>query len=346
MRSTVENQSDHEKRSAYRISLPLTRPLTSRDVAALLSDTGPASRAARAVLKASPSFPMAIRQSAKRLSSLHSGNRILNLILSDRGRLFVSMFALDLHFRRAEHGIGLTPGRLKAICREQNVCSGTRAGALLALLSLGGYIERAPAKRDRRRREFIPTQKLIANLRKRWQCHLSGAAMMLPEAVRALDHLDRPELIEGVVGLISAYYCAGFRFTDHCPSLRLFADRNGGLMVLFACLAATERSDSGTPLAAAVSISELARGICTSRAHVATLLKEAESEGLVRRTRAGEIVLLPALVADLHEFFALNYLLLTHLASLTLDAAGETYRSRSTASALSATPPPASVLSG
>lgn len=261
------------------------------------------------------------------LLNLHQGNRVLNLIISDRGRFFVSLFVLDLHFRRHEHDIGLTPGRLKEMCREQRICSATRAAAVLTLLKLGGYIEPAPERGDRRRRELVPTDKLIVNLRRRWNCHFSAAAPFLSDAARALEMLHRPEFVQGVVRLISAHYCAGFRFTDHAPTLRLFANRNGGMMVLFSCLAASEGGDPDCQPAIPISVSQIARTISSSRAHVVKLLKDAESEGLIERPYTGSIVLMPALVEDLYEFFALNYLLLTHFAKLTLDHIGSPERS-------------------
>jgi DNA-binding MarR family transcriptional regulator len=256
------------------------------------------------------------------LLDLYEGKRILNLIISDRGRFFVSLFALDLHFRCGDDGTGLTPGRLKEMCREQGICSATRADAVLTLMKLAGYIERAPGARDRRLREFVPTEKLIANLRKRWHCHLAPAAALLPDAAQALGMLGRPEFVRGVVRLISAHYCAGFRFIDHVPALRRFADHNGGLMVLFSCLAAGNEDDPGPQYAASVSVSQLARSINASRAHVGKLLKEAESEGLIKRPDGGGIVLMPDLVDNLHEFFALNYLILTHFAKTTRDHLG------------------------
>lgn len=253
------------------------------------------------------------------LLEIHEGQRILNLIMNDRGRFFVSLFVLDLHFRRHDDGVGLTPGRLKDMCRQQRVCSPTRVGALLALMRLGGYVEPRADTGDRRLRELVPTEKLIANQSRRWRCHFSAAAPLLRDAGRALERLNRPEFVHGLVRLVSAHYCAGFRFTDHVPTLGLFAERNGGMFVLFSLLAAAEADDLDRQSAIPVSISRLARSISSSRAHVVKLLKDAESEGLMRRPHVGGVVLMRPLVHDLYEFFALNYLLLTHFAKLTLD---------------------------
>jgi hypothetical protein len=285
----------------------------------LLADKGPASAKRRSDLKSDSRFSAAVRRTAGKLVALHQGNRMLNRIINDRGRYFVALFVLDLHFRRSDEGVGLTSGRLKDICVEQGICSPTRAVALLTLMKLGGYVEPASGLGDRRRRELIPTEKLFAHQRKRWRCHFSEAATLLAEAARAHEMLDRPELMHGLVRFISAHYCAGFRFTDHAPALGLFSERNGGLFVLLSMLAAAEPEELERQSPIPISISGLARSISASRAHVIKLLKDAEGEGLVRRTNLGSIILMPPLVHDVHEFFALNYLLLTHFAKITLD---------------------------
>ena len=322
MRSTVDIQSYPEGRSANAATAPWARPVTFGHVDELLCDSGPISAERRRHLKANPAFPAAVRRTAGMLVDLHEGKRILNLIVNDRGRFFVSLFVLDLHFRRHEDGVGLTPGRLKDMCSAQGVCSATRTGALLALMKLGGYVAPAPVRRDRRLRELVPTEKLIIHQCQRWRCHFSAAAPLLPDAAQALGMLDRPAFVQGLVRLLSAHYCAGFRFTDHVPTLRLFAERNGGLFVLFSLLATEEANEPGRSTAIPVSISRLARSIGSSRAHVVTLLKDAESEGLLERQRVAGILLKPPLVDDLREFFAMNYLLLTHFAKVTCDHVG------------------------
>ena len=296
-------------------------------MAELLTSWGPASTRRRAELRSAEGFPAAVRQTAADLVRLHDGKRLLNLIINDRGRFFVALLALDLHFRRHDEGIGLTPGRLKALCVEQGICSATRTGALLALMKFGGYLEPAPSTADRRRRELVPTAALIAAQRDRWRCHFSAAAPLLPDAERALEVLDQPEFVHGVVRLMSAYFRAGFRFTDYVPALRLFADRNGGMFVIFAMLAAANEGDLVHQTPIGISISGLARSVGSSRAHIIKLLKDAECEGLVERPSLGSIVLMPPLVHDLYEFFALNYLLLTHLGKIARDHGGAAGRS-------------------
>ena len=250
------------------------------------------------------------------LAQHHRGNRLLNAIISDRGRFLAALFVLDLHFRREDDGVGLTPGRLKELCVAQNVCSATRAGALLTLMKLGGFVEAAPRGRDGRLRELVPTQKLIAQQCARWRCYLLGAAALLPNAARAQAMLDDPDFVSGAVRLMSAHFRAGFRFVDFAPNLRLFCDRNGGLFVLFSLLAV---DGTGRDEPIEISVSELARSISTSRAHVVKMLKDAEAEGLLQRVSNGGIRILPPLERDVGEFFALGYLWVMYMAEVMLD---------------------------
>lgn len=284
----------------------------------ILSDQGAASPAERARLRAAEGFPTAARQTAAGLVELHAGNPVLNRLINDRGRFLVSMFVLDLHFRREEDGIGLTPGRIKDLCLEQAICSPTRCSALLALMKLGGYLEAVPSAHDQRRRTLVATDKLIAAQRARWHCHLASAAPLLPDAARGLERIDQLAFMRGVHRLMCAHLRAGFRFVDYLPALRLFGDRHGGVFALCMMLRASEPGALDHELPIEVSVSGLARATSSSRAHILKLLRDAETAGLLVRPSNGSVVLKPPLVSDLYDFFALNYLVLAHFAKLTI----------------------------
>jgi hypothetical protein len=275
---------------------------------------------ARALLLSHPEFASSVRRTAGCLVELHQGNRLLNMIVNDRGRLVVSMIALDLYFRREVDGLGLTPSRLKAVCIEQKVCSATRAGALLALMRFGEYVAPTPVSDDRRRRELVPTERLIAAQRERWRCQFAGAASLMPEAAEALAAIDRPEFMPAMLREVSAHFYAGFRLLDLCPALRLFGERNGGMFVVLMLLAAADydaiRNQSPIP----ISVSFLARRIGSSRAHVIKLLRDAEEQGLIERPSPGTIVLLPRLVRESYDFFSITFLFLCRAAKDALKA--------------------------
>ena len=99
--------------------------------------------------------------------------------------------------------------------------------------------------------ELVLTAKLIAHQRERWRCHFSAAARILAEAAEALDRLDQPDFLPGVIRLVSAHYCARFRYGEHIPSTTLFSEGNGGLFVAFSLLASADGKNA-TPTGGAV----------------------------------------------------------------------------------------------
>ena len=88
------------------------------------------------------------------------------------------------------------------------------------------------------------------------------------------------------------HYRTGVRLLQFAPELRVFAERNGGLMILFSLVIAADLDDTMPPTRPVrVSISELARRFSVSRVHVGRLLRDAEAEGPssqpeARRTRS------------------------------------------------------------
>lgn len=309
MTATVENQSYRK-----RWRRPLRVRQLSAEAAALTQDGGPLAASARASLRAHPQFPAAVRRTASGILDLHHGHRLLNLIVSDRGRMFVALMALDLHYRRDAAGIGLTPGRLRQRCAENGTCSPTRASAMLALLRLGEFVTPAPAGSDRRHRELVPTPRLIASQRNRWRCPLAGVAPILPAARRALATLERPDAMPAMVPRVADHYYGGLRLLALTPALRLFAERNGGMFLLMALIAETGDDLAGGGAAVPLSVSSLARRIFSSRTHVGKLLNDAVGEGLLTRGAGGDIVLQPRLVAAAQDFIACATLFLVHCA--------------------------------
>jgi hypothetical protein len=126
---------------------------------------------------------------------LYRGNRILNYVGHDRGRLIIAILAFYLHVSRrsGDPTSGLTAHGLKTLCVEQDVCSPGRARAMLSLLRLFGYVAPAPAG-DRRFKLLVPTELLIASLRQRWSAMFAAIALLKPEGAEARAALDRPEV--------------------------------------------------------------------------------------------------------------------------------------------------------
>jgi hypothetical protein len=152
----------------------------------LMRAGGELSPAAVAALAEHPQFAAAMRALLAANVELYRGNRVLNYVGYDRGRLVVGILALYLHVARdpADPTSGLTAQRLKALCVEQDVCSAGRARAMLSLLHLFGYLAAAPGT-DGRYKLLAPTDRLLTYLRERWGAMLSALALVLPEGAAA-----------------------------------------------------------------------------------------------------------------------------------------------------------------
>ena len=94
------------------------------------------SEAATAAVMAHPRFAEAGRIVAAGLVALYQGERVVNLVMPDRIRYIISVFAMHLHFagRPNDPNSGLTASRLARLCVERKICSEGRAEAMLAIM--------------------------------------------------------------------------------------------------------------------------------------------------------------------------------------------------------------------
>jgi hypothetical protein len=270
-----------------------------------------------ASLCAHPQFAAAMRALLADNVRLYRGNRILNYVGYDRGRLIIGILALYLHGgRRADDpSSGLTAQRLKAICIEQEVCSAGRARAMLSLLQLFGYLARAPGA-DGRYKQLSPTPALSVFLRERWRAMLGATALVLPEVAAAHGALERDEFLAALVRAVVEQFRGGIRALAIAPALKPFAEHNAGLMILASLALAGADGDSMPPRAAVrLSISELARRFSVSRAHVLRLIREAEAQGLIERKASGDaIAFTPELARAFQQGVAVLFLFFAHCA--------------------------------
>jgi len=292
----------------------------------LMRAGGDLSPQAVAALCAHPNFPAAMRMVMADNVRLYRGNRILNYVGYDRGRLVVGILAYYLHTTRSpgDPTSGLTAHRLKSLCVEQDVCSPGRARAMLSLLQLFGYVAPAPAA-DRRFKLLVPTELLIASLRERWSAMFAAIALLLPEGGTARAALARDDFLAALVRSMVEQYRAGVRPLQFTPELRPFAERNAGLMILSSLVIAAESADTVPPSRPVqISISELARRFSVSRAHVLRLLRHAAAQGLIERTGTSEeaITLLPPLWRALAHSVAMVFLFFAHCARAALAEVG------------------------
>jgi hypothetical protein len=259
-------------------------------------------------VRADPAFPAALRASAAMIVGLYKGNRVLNAIVNDRGRVTISALALHLHFTTdpADPRSGLTPARVKAIAAGEGFCSPGRAAAVLALMRWGGYL--APTANPA---QLAATPALIEMHRERWRRQLAIVATLAPEGRQGLQAMDRPGFTAAYAAAQAGQFFTGLRFRDYAPALDLFVERNCGLVILSSLIAAGEPDDTAVPSRPLpVSISALARRFGVSRPHVIALLRDGEARGLLERIgpNGSQVRLSRRLAEDLEAFFATVYL--------------------------------------
>jgi DNA-binding MarR family transcriptional regulator len=279
---------------------------------------GPLSDAAVARVGADPRFPEAIRTLTSGILALYRGNRFLNALINDRGRMIIGYLALYLHEGAAPdgRGSGFSVGQLKALCAAAGTASPGRTGAMVAMMRMAGYITSAPAPDDRRRHILVPTEKLRLAHRDRWTCVAETVRVVMPDAADAFA-LGDTEFEAAYIRRTAGYFLDGFRIIDVAPELQLFLDRNAGVMILFSMMLAGETADTIPPTRPiALSISGIAGRFGVSRVHVRTLLRDAETAGLIERTgeNSGSIMIRPELANAARIFFASMILFVAHCA--------------------------------
>ena len=123
---------------------------------------------------------------------------------------------------------------------------------------------------------------------------------MLPEGAEALAELRSPDFLTRFVSHVARLYLSGFYYVDHVPEMKLFFERNAGVVILFSIMLSGETADSFPPRGpVAISFTTLARQFGVSRSHVRRMVQEAINAGLLERddTIPDGYRLLPALHA-------------------------------------------------
>jgi hypothetical protein len=277
-------------------------------------------------LRQQPGFPQALRVAAQCSVEMYRADRLLNALMNDRARALFTLVALYLHYADEGAGApGLTVGAMKDLCTRIGLCSRGRCEAMLAVMRAAGLFASVP-NLDRRRRPLVPTERLLALHRERWEAHFTAMSAVIPEAAAYRAALDDPGFIKVFVLELGQRFIAGFRILDAAPELEKFAERNAGIMILYS-LALAGRDDDAVPPRRPVplSINALATRFSVSRKHVLTLLRDAEAEGLLVRggPANSEITLLSRGREALEMMMASLLLYMAECAAVALRATGE-----------------------
>ncbi len=262
-----------------------------------------------------PAMPEALRGLFTSIRDLNHGNRLVNILMSDRARMMMGWMTLFLDASYDPHDplSGLTVNRYKALCLRAGLSSPGRGAATLGLMRFAGYLE--PAMRARRGLplRLVPTEKLIAPLRARLEFALTALARFRPEGAIGLARLDDPVFFKCLLRCVGEQYLARERLVDHAPGLAFFAERKGGLLILMALMLSAEPNDPLPPSGPmSVSVQELARHTAVARAQVRDLLRGGVEAGLLTMDSDGGNAyrMAPKLRAGVASFIAAVLLLL------------------------------------
>lgn len=258
--------------------------------------------------RANPDFMPAAEKCVRQLVRMYSGNRILNRILNDRGRVMFGIFALYLDATPDENGVGLTVTRIANLCQELGICSRGRAKAIVMLMRWAGHLEAGPeGGANRRQRPLVPTQKMTELQILRWRTILTSVSMLSPSAAPALGLLENRQFGRALIRQMGSRFEAGFRLRHYAPEAMLFAERDAGVLIAWYLLVSGVEGDAFPPRQPVpVPVAALARQFFVSRAHVLKLLREAEQAGMIVRTpsSAGSVVLLEPMRETMLNLFA------------------------------------------
>lgn len=274
-------------------------------------------------LRAHPRLPRAVGSFVTSLIEIYQGNRLLNTVLCDRGRVIIGLFViyLDVLPLPGTETRGATLGAVQALSLRSGLCSPGRAAAVLAALRFGGCIapERDPL--DQRRRLLVPTPKLRALYHQRWALLFEAMAPIFAGAAAVPARLQLDTFRTAFMRQLGMDFLAGFRLLHHVPVLSELVESNAGLLILGNLVVRhlTGACRPGDPVP--VSVSALARRFCVSRAHVRNLLASTERAGLLLRVAGSEKVIPhPALSEAILQFFGALFIVMHRTAAAAHEA--------------------------
>jgi hypothetical protein len=243
-----------------------------------------------AELAAHPGMPAAVRALCQGMVDLFEGSRLLNLIVSDRGRVGMGLMAvyLDAGYEPRSPLSGLTVNRYKAQCAAAGLCSPGRAAAMLGLMRFAGHLE--PVARTQRGQplRLVPTEKLLGSFRQRWRRLFASLAYVRPEGAIGLARLDDPAFAKVFVCEVMNLFLTRERMVEHGPEMMLFIERKAGLVMLMSLMLTAAHDDDMPPRGPmSAPIAALARRFAVSRAQVKDILDSAVTAGLLTPSDPG-----------------------------------------------------------
>ena len=176
---------------------------------------------------------------------------------------------------------------------------------MLLMMRAGGYLLRETVAEDKRVRRYVPTEKLVGQVRERQRGILCAIDMLQaePRFVAALE--ADSQFYPRFVSNMAESFIAGFRLYHFVPELDRIFDRDAGLIIMMSVFLTDPAYREFVP-EQNVSVFGLARRFNVSRAHVRAVLGDAEQIGLIQRG-ADVAQPLPTLVEAMEKLLATGF---------------------------------------
>lgn len=251
-------------------------------------------------------FALARDELVKAVLALYQHKLSLSRLLIELAHTVLPSVIMCLHagYDPANRATWPTLGLVTQSTVAMGVASPSRVHDLVSRLIKTGYLEQRPAPYDGRVRILTPTKKMIRQDQDFLIAHYQPLAILFPTPGYA-PILDRDPAFQLAQRLVSASLLAhGAQIMAGNPIMMLFMSRNGGVLILIKLMQMIGGRADAAPVE--ISYSELGTRFGVSRTHVSKLLREAETQNLVRLTRADAqfVQLMPELVKAFDRFAA------------------------------------------
>ncbi len=189
----------------------------------------------------------------------------------------------------------VTEHELTEYCALMKLASRKRVRAIVEQLRVAGLIERRRSATDARRLSLHATPVLLGHFG-RW----IGALARLVEPWSGVPSAEVDDgLVVAYLRVTAAAYQQGYVLYQGFPIVEFFMSRRSGYSLFLELIGRADPQGSST-----FNRARFAAEHATSRPHVATLLRDSEEQGWIRRTAKDTISIAPAVIEEGRRWIA------------------------------------------
>ncbi|GAA3850427.1 hypothetical protein AFIC_001179 [[Pseudomonas] carboxydohydrogena] len=237
-----------------------------------------------AELRASPAYPVAVREYTVAIARFREAPRLINKLIASetRFRLTAYVFCFAAYYEKhGPHG-GVTYTQLLELCTQREELSPRLLKTTLTLLKLAGFIKTTRHPSDRRSKSYHPTPRMM-DFVKSWIPHAVNALdAVQPDMRRAQMLAEDPDFIPRFAAAAGHEHATGIPLIDRMPEFTcFFGKREGAIPVVLAVMLSDIDS---TPLP---SRAQIARRFGLSKTQVSNMIAEGSRLGFLATDEAG-----------------------------------------------------------